>query len=227
MGSAAVVQQEPAGGTQADQRAIGNRLDLRDAAFAHRRCLVPAAAYYEWRDDPDGKTPFAVARKDGDPVAFAGIWEAWRSPEGEMLQTFATITTEANRQLSAIQDRMPVLLEQADRPLWLGEKQGDVAALLRPAAEDVLCVWPVDRRVGNVKSETGRTCSNPSSCRSRSLSCFKRMLPFRAGLFSPCDARYVRWWMERFTRAFAALNMAFSSRFPASTRRSNAGIGAG
>ena len=61
------------------------------AAFAERRCLVPAPAYYEWRDDLDGKTPFAVARVDGDPVAFGGIWETWHSPDGEILQTFATI----------------------------------------------------------------------------------------------------------------------------------------
>ena len=70
------------------------------AAFAERRCLVPAPAYYEWRDDPDGKTPFAVARIDGEPVVFGGIWERWKSPEGEILQTFATITTDANRQLA-------------------------------------------------------------------------------------------------------------------------------
>ena len=69
------------------------------AAFAERRCLVPAPAYYEWRDDPDGKTPFAVARIDGDPVVFGGIWETWKSPEGEILQTFATITTDANSSL--------------------------------------------------------------------------------------------------------------------------------
>jgi putative SOS response-associated peptidase YedK len=58
-------------------------------AFARRRCLVPAPVYYEWRDDPKGKTPFAVARVDGAPVAFGGIWEEWRFPEGEGLQTFA------------------------------------------------------------------------------------------------------------------------------------------
>ena len=96
-------------------------------AFAERRCLVPAPAYYEWRDDPDGKTPFAVARIDGEPVAFGGIWERWKSPEGEMLQTFATITTDANQQLAAIQDRMPVIIEREDWPLWLGETEGDPA----------------------------------------------------------------------------------------------------
>ena len=56
------------------------------AAFTERRCLVPAPAYYEWRDDPDGKTPFAVAHTDGDPVVFGGIWERWKSPEGEIFR---------------------------------------------------------------------------------------------------------------------------------------------
>jgi putative SOS response-associated peptidase YedK len=122
-------------------------------AFARRRCLVPAPVYYEWRDDPDGKTPFAVARIDGDPVAFAGIWEKWKSPENEELQTFATITTNANRQLSAIQDRMPVIVERQDWPLWLGAIDGDPASLLRPAPEDVLRLWQVGKAVGNVKND--------------------------------------------------------------------------
>jgi putative SOS response-associated peptidase YedK len=123
------------------------------AAFAKRRCLVPAPVYYEWRDDPKGKTPFAVARADGDPVVFAGIWEDWSSPDGEELHTFSTITTDANRQLAALQDRMPVILEKADWPLWLGEVEGDVRALLRPLSEDMLRVWHVDKRVGNVRND--------------------------------------------------------------------------
>ena len=94
-------------------------------AFAKRRCLVPAPVYYEWRDDPEGKTPFAVARVDGDPVAFAGIWERWKSPEGETLRTFATITTDANQLVGQIQDRMPVIIETENWPLWLGEVEGD------------------------------------------------------------------------------------------------------
>jgi putative SOS response-associated peptidase YedK len=123
------------------------------AAFAKRRCLVPAPVYYEWRDDPEGKAPFAVARVDGDPVVFAGIWEDWRSPDGEELQTFSTITTDANQQLAEIQDRMPVILEKADWPVWLGEVEGDVAALLRPLPEGVLRTWPIDKRVGQVRND--------------------------------------------------------------------------
>jgi putative SOS response-associated peptidase YedK len=122
-------------------------------AFAKRRCLVPAAAYYEWLDGPNGKIPFAVARIDGDPVAFGGIWEAWKSPEDEWLTTFSTITTEANNQLSVIQDRMPVIIEKENWPLWLGEADGDPMSLLRAAPEDVLRVWPVDMKVGNVRND--------------------------------------------------------------------------
>jgi putative SOS response-associated peptidase YedK len=133
------------------------------AAFAKRRCLVPAPVYYEWRDDPEGKTPFAVARADGGPVVFAGIWEDWPPPDGKELHTFSTITTEANRQLAALQDRMPVILEKADWPLWLGEVEGDVPALLRPLPEDVLRVWPVDKRVGNVRSD-GARADRASGC---------------------------------------------------------------
>ena len=114
-------------------------------AFARRRCLVPAPVYYEWRDDPEGKTPFAVARVDSEPVAFAGIWEEWRSAEGEKLSTFATITTDANMLLASIQDRMPVIIERADWPVWLGEAEGNPSTLLRPAPEDVLRFWPVDK----------------------------------------------------------------------------------
>ena len=123
------------------------------AAFAERRCLVPAPAYYEWRDDPDGKTPFAVARIDGDPVVFGGIWERWQSPEGEIIHTFATITTDANQQLAGIQDRMPVIIERQDWPLWLGEAEGNPSSLLRPAPEDALRVWPVGKAVGNFRND--------------------------------------------------------------------------
>jgi putative SOS response-associated peptidase YedK len=122
------------------------------AAFAQRRCLVPASAYYEWRTDAQGKVAFAVARLDGDPVAFGGIWDVWKSPEGETLRTFATITTNASRQLSVIHHRMPVIIAQPDWPLWLGDTDGDVGALLRPAPDDVLRVWTIGKQVGNVRN---------------------------------------------------------------------------
>src|ERR1700712_1476106 len=52
-------------------------------ALGRRRCLVPASAFYEWKTTPDGKVPHAIARADGELLAFAGLWESWRVPEGE------------------------------------------------------------------------------------------------------------------------------------------------
>jgi putative SOS response-associated peptidase YedK len=122
-------------------------------AFAKRRCLVPAAAYYEWRHDPSGKTPFAIARKDGEPVIFGGMWEEWRSSDGKRRRTFATMTIDANPPLSLIQERMPVIIDREDWKIWLGEEEGDVTALLRPLPSDRLRIWPVDRKVNNVRND--------------------------------------------------------------------------
>jgi putative SOS response-associated peptidase YedK len=81
---------------------------------------------------PDGNAAFAIGRIDGDPVAFGGVWEEWSTPDRETLRTFATTTTDANSQLAAIQDRMPVIIESEDWPLWLGESDGDPGTLLCP-----------------------------------------------------------------------------------------------
>ncbi len=123
------------------------------SAFAKRRCIVPAAAFYEWQAGAAGKTPYAIARADGDPLAFAGIWEGWRSPEGDILRTFAILTATANAQMSVLHTRMPVILEKSDWPVWMGEDDTDPATLLRPSAEGVLRLWPVDKRVGNVRND--------------------------------------------------------------------------
>jgi putative SOS response-associated peptidase YedK len=123
------------------------------AALAKRRCLVPAAAFYEWKAASEGKVPHAIARADGEMLAFAGIWEGWRSPDGAVLRTFAIITTDANAQMSTLHSRMPVILEKADWPLWLGEADAGAEMLLRPAPEGVLRIWPVDKRVGNVRND--------------------------------------------------------------------------
>ena len=122
-------------------------------AFARRRCIVPAALFYEWQANPDGKTPFAIARADEQPLAFAGIWEGWRSPEGDILRSFAIVTTSASAQMAVLHERMPVILEAPDWPVWLGEQPGDAASLMRPAPEGTLRLWEVDRRVGNVRND--------------------------------------------------------------------------
>ena len=127
---------------------------FRDA-FARRRCLVPAGAFFEWRPiaGQKAKQPFAIARQDGKPLALAGIWEGWRGEGGEVVRSFAIITTEANPLMALIHSRMPVIVEEPDWPAWLSEAEGDAASLLRPAPEDVLRLWPVGRAVNNVRND--------------------------------------------------------------------------
>ncbi len=123
------------------------------AGFARRRCILPADAFYEWRANPAGKEPFAIARADGAPLAFAGLWEGWRDPDGQVLRTFAILTTSANGTMMPLHERMPVILEQGDWTAWLAQDPEAAAKLMRPAAEGVVRCWPVGREVGNVRND--------------------------------------------------------------------------
>jgi putative SOS response-associated peptidase YedK len=85
-------------------------------------------------------------------MALAGLWEGWRDAAGEVLRTFTIMTTAANATMAPIHNRMPVILEEEDWRTWLGEVPRDPLELLRPAAEDVLRLWPVGRAVNNVQN---------------------------------------------------------------------------
>lgn len=123
-------------------------------AFAKRRCLVPAAAWYEWRATAAGKVPSAFARQDGQALALAGLWEGHRGPSGEVTRTFAIITTDANAVARQVHPRMPVVLEQSDWASWLGDTEADPAALLRPAGDGVIRTWRVSTRVNSPRNNS-------------------------------------------------------------------------
>jgi putative SOS response-associated peptidase YedK len=123
------------------------------AALASRRCLIPADAFYEWKAGSQPKQPFAIRRRDHAPFCFAGLWENWRQPDGQWLRTCTIITTAANAALAPLHHRMPVILDAADYPLWLGEQPGTTEqrqALLRPCPPDWLEVYAVGPAVGKV-----------------------------------------------------------------------------
>ena len=121
-------------------------------ALERRRCLIHADAFYEWRAMPDGKQPYAIGRKDGAPLAFAGIWEGWREPDGETMRSFAILTTSANATMHTLHDRMPVILEEEHWPVWLGERAGEPTGLMRPANDGLLHLWAVSRAVNSVRN---------------------------------------------------------------------------
>jgi len=121
-------------------------------AFAARRCIVPAEAFYEWKRDGKLKQPFAIARADGAPLALGGLWESWTDPvNGDVTRSFAIVTTDANATMAPIHDRMPLVLEPADWSVWLGEQEGNPKGLLRPTADTVLRTWPVSTDVNSVQ----------------------------------------------------------------------------
>jgi hypothetical protein len=111
-----------------------------------------------------GKQPYAIAREDGQPIAFAGLWESFRWPDETVTRSFTILTTAPNAEMAELHDRMPVILERQDWSIWLGEAEGDHAVLLRPAADGLLRVWPVDRRVGSPRNPTPRTTLAPATC---------------------------------------------------------------
>jgi putative SOS response-associated peptidase YedK len=106
------------------------------SAFRKRRCLVPADGYYEWQKLEKAKQPFYFHRKDGRPFAFAGRWEHWESPDGELVESCTILTTDANDLAKPIHNRMPVIVDAAQYGLWL-DPAGDLErcqVLLRPYA---------------------------------------------------------------------------------------------
>ena len=125
-------------------------------AFDRRRCLVPFDCFYEWKKLSKGRQPYAVGLADRRLMALAGLWETWRSPAGERVRSFTIVTTAPNARLAELHDRMPVILAPENWPAWLGEAPADpeqLKALLAPYPADDMDVWPVDRRVGDVKNK--------------------------------------------------------------------------
>ena len=121
--------------------------------FRRNRCIIPADAFYEWRAGTP-KQPHCIRATQGGLLAFAGLWDRWQGPEGE-LDTCTIITTAANAAMAPIHDRMPVLLAPADYRAWLdpGTRREELLALLRPSPEAWLEIHPVGPRVGNVRND--------------------------------------------------------------------------
>lgn len=124
-------------------------------AFQHRRCLVPADGFYEWVKTKTGKAPIWITLKNHDLLSFAGLWESWKAPSGEPLDTFTIITTHANPQVHKVHDRMPVILNPKDEDHWLDPQETNVlvlSSLLKPYAGE-LSFSPVSNRVNSPKND--------------------------------------------------------------------------
>lgn len=118
---------------------------FRDAYREMRRCLVPASGFYEWKKTAAGTQPYYFTSTDGALLAFAGLWERWRTPEGAHLVTYTVITTAANALVAPVHNRMPVILAPEEYAQWLTLE--DARELMRPCALEMLMAYPVSARV--------------------------------------------------------------------------------
>ena len=127
---------------------LAEKPSFRDA-FKKRRCLVFASGFYEWKKVAGStrKQPYLVRAQGGRPLAFAGLWEEWRSPEGP-LRSFTIITTPPNEQMRELHDRMPAILAPSSFDAWLAREPASLAPLLAPTSEP-LVLTPVSTRVNS------------------------------------------------------------------------------
>jgi putative SOS response-associated peptidase YedK len=123
-------------------------------AWTRRRCLIPASGFYEWSVAVGGRKRPHFVRPSTEPVlALAGLWERWRSPSGDKLETCVIVTTDANAQLAKVHDRMPFLIPLDAHALWLDPRSSvdEVAKLAeRPPALDV---YPVGFAVNDPRKD--------------------------------------------------------------------------
>ena len=126
-------------------------------SFLHKRCLIPADGFYEWKTTTEGKLPYRFTLKDNSLFAFAAIWDTWKSPEGDTKNTFAIITTEGNSLTNQLHDRMPVILHQKDEATWLDPlltKPEDLQPLLKPYPAAAMEMYAVSPMVNSWRNDT-------------------------------------------------------------------------
>ncbi len=125
-------------------------------AMKHRRCLVPADAFYEWTGKPGAKVPHMIEPRLGGgldrPMAFAGLWEHWLGAEGSEMETMVILTVPANAAMAKVHDRMPAIVPPRHHAAWLDVRGTDATAaarLLKAAPDDALEAHEIGRAINN------------------------------------------------------------------------------
>ena len=128
-----------------------------------QRCLIPADAFYEWRRVAGEKQPFCFEVGLADVFAFAGLWDRWVGPGGEVLETCTILTTTPNDLLVDVHDRMPAILRAEEYDRWLDPSMQDMeraVGLVKPYDASKMRRYPVSTRV-NLVTNDGPECSVP------------------------------------------------------------------
>lgn len=126
-------------------------------AIRYRRCIIPAGGFYEWMEEGGKKFPRYVRMKDAAPMGFAGIWDHWKNPAGETMETCSILTTASNRLIRPLHDRMPVILPPQEYDLWLDRniiEPETLQPLYQPYPEDLMEMYPVSPFVNNPRNDS-------------------------------------------------------------------------
>lgn len=123
-----------------------------------KRCVVPARGFYEWKKLPDGtKQPYYITLKGSDVMSFAGLYDEWHDASGELIMSYTIITTKPNAEMSAIHDRMPVILNKQRMDLWLEPSDlshAQMDDLLAPLDDGSLEIVRVTNEVNNARNNS-------------------------------------------------------------------------
>lgn len=125
------------------------------AALARRRCLILADGFFEWKKAKSGpSTPYYIQMEDRSPFAFAGLWEVWHAPEGDVLKSCTIVTCPPNARIAPIHDRMPVIFNPRQAWDWLEERPvAELSGMLRPYPAEEMTAYPIGRLVNDPKRD--------------------------------------------------------------------------
>ena len=123
------------------------------SAFRARRCVVAASGFYEWTGEGKARGPYAIVPTDAPCFGFAGLWETWNAPDGQVVETYAIVTTEANSAIEQIHHRMPVILDPTDYEKWLSASANVASTLIVACATNRVRAYPVSKAVNSVKND--------------------------------------------------------------------------
>lgn len=125
-------------------------------ALKYHRCIIPANGFYEWRVVGGKKKPLYVKLKDNSPMLFAGLWDHWKAPEGNVIESCTIMTTTTNELIKPLHDRMPVILDTDVMDLWLNphvHNPEQLKPLFKPYPSDLMEMYPVSDIVNSPKND--------------------------------------------------------------------------
>jgi len=128
-------------------------------SYRHKRCLILADGFYEWKSfgGRKTKTPYYIHMQDRKPFAIAGLWDHWESPDGSSIKSCTIITTTPNELMGAIHDRMPVILHPRDYAKWLNsapQTPENLQPLIKPFPADAMTAHPVSTLVNKATNDS-------------------------------------------------------------------------